>query len=116
MKTTIISIFLGVIILLSSESAFSSNEKPLDAPKKATLSGKVIDKKTGESLVGALISIKGTDIKIYSDLEGNFNISNIEPGSYSLEINYISYAKTEIQNIGLSEGETSTLKIDILPN
>jgi uncharacterized membrane protein len=102
--------------MLSSATAFSSNEKPLVSPKKATLSGKVIDKKTGESLVGALISIKGTDIKIYSDLEGNFNISNIEPGNYSIEINYISYTKTEIQNVGLNAGEIANLKIDILPN
>ena len=116
MKQAIISIFASIIILISSSTAFCSNEKPLETPKKATLSGKVIDKNTGECLVGALISIKGTDIKIYSDLEGNFNISNIEPGSYSLEINYISYAKTEIQNVGLNAGETSTLKIDILPN
>jgi len=117
MKTTIISFLIAIIFLGNSSNVFSLKvNDPSDFSKKASISGKVTDKKTGEILAGALISIKGTDIKIYSDLEGNFNINNIEPGNYELEINYISYSPTEIKNISLNAGEFTKIEIEILPN
>jgi hypothetical protein len=116
MKTFAITFLVCISTLFFSSKAFCSNEDSTLMPKKANLSGKIIDRNTGESLVGAMITVKGTQIKVYSDLEGNFNITNIEPGNYSLEINYISYTRTEIQNIGLNAGNNSRLKIDLIPN
>ncbi len=116
MKTLAVTFFICISTLLLSLKAFSSNEDSTMIQKKANLSGKIIDKNTGESLVGALVTVKGTQIKVYTDLEGNFNISNITPGNYSLEINYISYTKAEILNIGLNAGKNSTINIDLIPN
>ena len=108
----IISMFL---MLLSTTVGFAENN-PGEAPKKATVTGKVIDKVTGESLAGVLVTIKGSDMKVYSDLDGNFTFNSIEPGNYTLEVNYISYATNEVQNISCNAGKNLPVSIEIKPN
>ncbi len=108
----IISMFLMV---LSATLSYAENN-PGETPKKATVTGKVIDKVTGESLAGVLVTIKGSDIKVYSDLDGNFTFNSVEPGSYTLEVNYISYSANEVQNISCSAGKNLPVSIEIKPN
>jgi hypothetical protein len=81
---------------------------------KGIISGKVIDNKTGESLVGAIISIEGTEIKTYTDFNGDFLINSVEPGNYNLIVSLISYKKSLIENLKLnySEKEVINIKLD----
>ena len=46
-----------------------------------TISGTIIDNRTGEPLIGANVILDGTDIGAATDLEGRFEINNLE-GSY----------------------------------
>lgn len=117
MKNTIISFLAGLILIASSAISYSNViTDPTNTTKnKATITGKVIDQKTGESLAGALVEIKGTDKKVYTDLEGNYSINNIDPGIYSIEINFISYfSKTE--NITIGGGNKENIIVEITPN
>jgi hypothetical protein len=117
MKTLKISFLSAVVILLFTLNAYSFNENsPTDSPKKATVTGKVMDKNTGESLAGALVVVKGTDIKVYTDLEGNYTINSIEPGNYTIEVTYISYANAQLTDISFTAGKSTLLDISILPN
>lgn len=114
MKTTILSFFVAAIMIMVSANSFSNN--PNDEPgKKAVLTGKVVDQATGESLAGALVLIKGTDIKTYTDFEGNFTINNLEPGTYSVEVTFISYQQGEIINVTFSSGKSTLMEIGIIP-
>ena len=117
MKKTIIS-FLSMLLLITYSTATYSNQ-PNDpataSSSKATITGKVIDKNTGESLAGALVEIKGTNIKVYTDLEGNYSISNIDPGVYSLEINFISYS-SKTENLTLVANHKESVVVKIQPN
>jgi hypothetical protein len=114
MKKSILAIGLFLMVM-SSTFCFAENN-PDETMKKATVTGKVIDKVTGESLAGVLVGIKGSDIKVYSDLDGNFTINSIEPGNYTLEVNYISYSANEVQNISCSAGKNLSVSIEIKPN
>jgi protocatechuate 3,4-dioxygenase beta subunit len=117
MKHTIISFLTGLILIASSTIAFSKviTDPTTSTNDKAVITGKVIDQKTGESLAGALVELKGTDKKVYTDLEGNYSINNIEPGMYSIEINYISYSsKTQILTI--EAGSKESVNVEIIPN
>ena len=116
MKKSILSILAFSILLMVSTITFGSNNNPDEPQKKATVSGKVIDKLTGESLAGVLVTIKGSDLKVYSDLDGNFTFNSVDPGSYTLEINYISYSTNEIQNISCTAGKNLPISIEIKPN
>ena len=57
------------------------------------LSGTIKDALTGEPLVGANIIIVGTDLGGATDINGNYVILNISPGSYSVKISYIGYVQ-----------------------
>jgi len=92
-----------------NEQKASQSERPT-ADKNISLQGKVIDLITGEALAGAEICLVGTDIKVFTDLEGNFSIQQISPGNYNLICSLITYHKSLIENLQISDKE-NTLKI-----
>lgn len=62
----------------------------LFAQKNAIISGKVIDKLTGETVIGATVNIEGTSAGTVTDIEGNFKLT-VVPGNYTLTIRYVGY-------------------------
>jgi outer membrane receptor for ferrienterochelin and colicin len=56
-----------------------------------TIRGKITGGDTGEELIGANVMIIGTYTGGAADIDGNYNITNLEPGSYQLVAQYISY-------------------------
>lgn len=63
-----------------------------------TLSGKVVDKVTGEPLIGANVIIKELNIGAATDVDGSYKISYISPGSYLIKVSYIGYKTFQIDN------------------
>lgn len=57
------------------------------------ISGKIIDKKSGEEIAGAQIRIN--DKIIYSDLNGNF-CANINTSKTEAMVSFVSYSDTKI--------------------
>ena len=56
-----------------------------------SVAGYVIDKNTGEPLVGANVVIDGTNLGSATDANGKFLITNVNQGSHSLRASYIGY-------------------------
>ncbi|MDO5663945.1 MAG: carboxypeptidase-like regulatory domain-containing protein [Bacteroidia bacterium] len=59
------------------------------------ITGSIIDNKSKELLAGAAIFINGN--KYYSDLDGNFAISDIKPGKHKVRVELISYQPSEME-------------------
>lgn len=72
------------------------------------ISGKVIDKETGEDLIGATVQIQETMTGAVTDIYGNYQI-NIVPGTYTLKISYVSYTAQIVQNVPVIEGEITRI-------
>lgn len=75
--------------------------------QKGTITGKIIDKATGEELIGASIRAESpvATTGAVSDIEGKFIIST-EPSTYKLTFIYSSY-KTEQVEVVVKPGEVS---------
>ena len=58
-----------------------------------TVSGTVLDK-SGESVIGASVVVKGTTNGTITDFDGKFTLSNV-PNNASLEISFVGY-KTQV--------------------
>ncbi|AAM73172.1 MAG TPA: TonB-dependent receptor [Chlorobaculum sp.] len=73
--------------------------------------GRVTDKADGEGVVGAAVSIAGTNIATATDINGNFVLRNV-PASKQQKVivTSIGYAPTT-QVINLGDGQTATLNI-----
>ena len=90
------------IILLSfllSPQIFSQSGK---------IAGKITDATTGEELPFVNVMVVGTNYGAASDLEGNYFIINIPPGTYSVRASAIGYNAITVQNVKVSSGFTST--------
>jgi hypothetical protein len=109
----ILSIVIISLVLLISNNVFATGEDAVVAAK-ASISGKVLDIKTGESLAGVAISVEGTNIKVYTDLDGSFTVDGITPGNYNLVLSLISYKSSLVENIKLnpSSKENINIKLD----
>jgi outer membrane receptor protein involved in Fe transport len=77
------------------------------------ISGKVVDKATGEPLVAANIMVMNTSYGAVADMQGNFFIINIPPGSYDIQAHMIGYKITKMENIRVSVNSTTTLNFDM---
>lgn len=76
---------------------------PAESPAIMTaIEGKVIDMTTGETLAGAEITIEGTDLKAYTDLDGHFSIEQVKPGKYNIICSLISYNKSFVENMNIN--------------
>ena len=78
------------------------------AQEKASIQGTVIDKSTGDFLIGVSVHLKGTSIVSLTNEKGGFKIGNIRPGTYNLVISHIGYYTDTLsvtlrprQNVGL---------------
>jgi len=100
---TLLSLFLGF-----SYSAFTQ-------VKTGTITGTVIDKNTQEKLIGASVSLDGTQLGTLTDVEGNFKITGIVPKSYNLKIQYVGYFPKNIYNVVVTTGNIQTFSIELEP-
>ena len=77
------------------------------------LVGKVIDKNTGEPLIGANIIIQGTILGSVADHDGRFIIINIPPGTYNVKVSFIGYESVLFENVKIIVDQTTQLSIDL---
>lgn len=95
-----------LMILFASSFAFSQSGR---------ISGKVTDKQTGEPLIGANIIIVGTSLGAASDVNGEYLISNVNAGDYSVKASYIGYQDVTVSNLKVTSGLTTRLDFELQP-
>jgi len=81
------------------------------AADPGSISGRVLDKISGEGLPGANVYIEGTAFGTATGLDGSFTLSKIPAGEYELSIRYIGYS---IQKVSILIEAGETLNQDIL--
>ncbi|MBU2886051.1 TonB-dependent receptor [Gilvimarinus agarilyticus] len=72
------------------------------------IKGQMIDKESGEALIGATVTIQGTSIGAVADVEGNYVLNNLDYGTYTLLFNFVGYTE-QTKTIELN---SSSLTID----
>lgn len=85
-------IFAVITFLSIALNAVSSNGNK-DNESKRLIAGKVIDKNSGEEIVGAEIKIENTTI--YTDLNGNF-LTSIPSKTIIAKISSVSYNESVV--------------------
>ena len=73
------------------------HKKTVQLPQQTVrvVSGKILDKNTGEPLPGATVKIKGTIVGTAADIDGKFKLS-VTDGTSLLEVSFIGYKNVEI--------------------
>lgn len=72
------------------------------------ITGTLYDKDTDEPLIGATVGIQGTTKGAITDVDGNYLMLNVAPGTYILEARYIGYAKVVVEEVVVRTDLTTT--------
>ncbi len=78
---------------------------------QGSISGKIVDKTTNETLIGVPVMLEGTSLGTVTDLDGNYKIENIPDGTYTLLIRYIGYNSKLIPELKVQS--KSVLSVDV---
>jgi hypothetical protein len=102
-KRVALSATLLILVLSMATSAATTGK----------IAGVVTDQQTGEPLPGANVVVVGTQLGAATDIDGNFFIINIPPGTYSLEASMIGYAKVTVEEVLVRVDRTFNLDITL---
>ncbi|MEX1189130.1 MAG: TonB-dependent receptor [Bacteroidia bacterium] len=97
-------ILLAVLIVLSF-NVFSQST--------GTIQGSVKDKNTLETLIGAIVQIEGTTFGVAADIDGNFQISGIPVGSYTVKASLVGYSTGTRFNVNVTTGNAQILNFQL---
>jgi len=84
------------------------------AQESGAIFGKVVDSATGEELIGANIFLDGTTIGAATDIEGNFKVSTVPAGTYTLIASMIGYSKFIVTELEIKPGEQKNLNLTLV--
>lgn len=111
-KTILLMLMCAFSAINFSAKADGVNDQPVST---SVVNGKVTDRMSGESLAGAVVLVKETGLRIYTDFDGNFVINNLAPGTYSLQVELISYQPEGVNSVSVTAGSASFLSIEVDP-
>ena len=80
------------------------------AGTKGKISGKVKDE-SGETLIGVQVVIEGTTRGTTTDIDGNYTIINLDPGTYTLVFSYLGFATTRVEQVEVIVDKTTEVNV-----
>ncbi len=97
-----LALLIGVILIpkfLSAQNAPTIN---------ATISGRVVDSRTNEILIGATVSIKGTTNGAATDANGEFALVTGQKLPFTVVVSFVGYQKKEV----IVSGDKIEIRLD----
>ncbi|MCA1751368.1 MAG: TonB-dependent receptor [Flavobacteriales bacterium] len=77
--------------------------------QKGIVRGSIIEDATGETLIGVNVVVAGTQKGAITDLDGEFSIE-LAPGTYDLQISYITFKSITISEVTVEASEVTLLQ------
>jgi outer membrane receptor protein involved in Fe transport len=77
------------------------------------IAGVVVDKATGEPLIGASIMIEGTKMGNMSMVDGSYFILNVPPGTYDITARLIGYQPVKVTGVLVKVDVTTEVNFDL---
>lgn len=70
------------------------------------LTGRVTDTQ-GRGVPGALVSVEDTALSVRTDIDGQYSILNIPPGTYEVSVSRLGYEGVRVQGVAISADNTT---------
>lgn len=87
-----------LFVLLSFTSIFS----------QGIISGTVLDKESGETMISATVLVEGTDAGEVTDFDGKYQIK-IDAGTYDIVFSYVGYPEMKIEGVVVKDGGVTVI-------
>jgi len=102
-------LFAMVIGMLASSSSLHAQAST------GSLSGRVTDSMTNAPLLGALVSISGTNLTTATDRDGSYSLSSVPAGERSVLTSYLGIGSSSA-NVTVRAGRNATLDFELGTN
>ena len=106
---SVLGLFLSGWIFLFSAGGASAQPQ-----KYGGISGYVVDRPSGEPLIGANVAVLGAALGAATNKYGYFVIAHLPPGIYRLQVAYIGY-RTDTVGVDVSAGRFQTIRVALMP-
>jgi len=103
MKKILLFYFLSINILITHLLAGTTGK----------IAGRIVDKNTGEPLVGTNIVVEGMSLGAQVDIDGDFFILNVPPGVYTVTASYVGYTTQQVQNVTVKVDLTAIIDLEL---
>jgi outer membrane receptor protein involved in Fe transport len=84
---------------------------PLWSGTTGKIDGTVTDKASGERLPGATIVVVGTTLGASADLNGQYTILYVPPGTYNVQVSFVGYRKVTISDVRVYIDQTARVDV-----
>ncbi|RMF58969.1 MAG: hypothetical protein D6746_08995 [Bacteroidetes bacterium] len=86
---------------------------PVVQAQSGKLAGRVTDASTGDPIPGATVVLLETGQGTATDVDGNYVLIGIAPGTYSVRFSFIGYATRIVENVRITSNRTVTLDVGL---
>ncbi len=90
-----------ILLMLSLKSYAQDNN----------VAGKVIDEKTGQGLLNAVVTIDSTQLGSITDWNGDFQILDVPVGLYNVTIKMVGYSSKRITGVEVKKGQAAQINV-----
>lgn len=84
-----------------------------DEVRQGTIRGQVIDAQSGQPLATAQVVVVGTTLGALSDASGNYVISGVPSGLYTVRVTRLGHAQAQRENVSITDGATVTVDFEM---
>jgi outer membrane receptor protein involved in Fe transport len=78
------------------------------------IAGRVVDKETGEPLIGINVVVKGTSLGAATDIDGYYAILSVPPGVQIITASMVGYATVTVNEIRVLIDQTATVNVEMV--
>jgi outer membrane receptor protein involved in Fe transport len=104
----VLLVLLGLVVFITPWAAFPQ------VTTTGKISGKVVDKESGEPLIGAtVVVVEQPRLGAGTDINGEYFILNVPVGTFTLKASFIGYREVVVKNVRVNAGYTSEQKISM---
>ena len=100
--------FLLMILLLVSADVMTAQQNRA----LFSISGKVVDAKTGEPVIGTAVNVEDTGIWAISDENGKFFLPDIRPGDYAVQFSCLGFVDKRLSFVVKKDIPNLTINLD----
>ncbi len=100
-------------LLLLSALIIASFDTPALAADAGTVTGRVVDKKTGHAIPFANVTIPEAKRGGLTDSEGQFTISGVPPGTWEVRVQFLGYRPVSKPGVEVVAGKIATVNFEM---
>jgi outer membrane receptor protein involved in Fe transport len=101
LSTVLVLVFLQLIFLVLQTYAGTTGK----------VAGTILDKKTGDPLFGASVTVQGTNLGAATDANGHFTILFVPPGTYNVKVSFVGYETIVMNDVRVYIDQTARVDL-----